>query len=226
MKRIVVGISGASGFPLAVCLLKELKKIPEVETHLVFTYGAELTAKQESGMDAVQIRALADVCYENSNIGAAIASGTFLTEGMIILPCSMKTVSGIAHGFSENLLLRAADVTIKERRNLVLAVREMPLSPIHLENMLTLSRLQNVYIMPPMVTYYMKDDETAAESVDDPGKDFLQLAQNEDEAFTCSSTKQGGSEKKSLQVSDMERHIVGKLLQPFGIEIEGFRRWS
>ncbi|MCD7746528.1 MAG: UbiX family flavin prenyltransferase [Lachnospiraceae bacterium] len=192
MKRIVVGISGASGFPLAVCLLKELKKIPGIETHLVFTYGAELTAKQESGLNAEQIRALADVCYENSNIGAAIASGTFLTEGMIILPCSMKTVSGIAHGFSENLLLRAADVTIKERRNLVLAVRETPLSPIHLENMLTLSRLQNVYIMPPMVTYYMKEN----------------------------------AENEPLQVTDMERHIVGKLLQPFGIEMEGFRRWS
>ncbi|MCC8104198.1 MAG: UbiX family flavin prenyltransferase [Clostridiales bacterium] len=191
MKRIVVGISGASGFPLAVCLLNELKKMPDVETHLVYTYGAELTAKQESGYAPEQIRALADVCYENQNIGAAIASGTFQTEGMIVLPCSMKTVSGIAHGFSENLLLRAADVTIKEQRKLVLAVRESPLSPIHLENMLTLSRLHNVYIMPPVVTYYMKDKE-----------------------------------EQALSVGDMERHIVGKMLQPFGIETEGFRRWS
>ncbi|MCD8337131.1 MAG: UbiX family flavin prenyltransferase [Lachnospiraceae bacterium] len=191
MKRIVVGISGASGFPLAVCLLNELKKAPDVETHLVYTYGAELTAKQESGYAPEQIRALADVCYENQNIGAAIASGTFQTEGMIVLPCSMKTVSGIAHGFSENLLLRAADVTIKEQRKLVLAVRESPLSPIHLENMLTLSRLHNVYIMPPVVTYYMKEKE-----------------------------------EEALSVGDMERHIVGKMLQPFGIETEGFRRWS
>ncbi len=217
MKRIVVGISGASGFPLAVCLLKELKKIPEVETHLVFTYGAELTAKQESGMDAEQIRALADVCYENSNIGAAIASGTFLTEGMIILPCSMKTVSGIAHGFSENLLLRAADVTIKERRNLVLAVREMPLSPIHLENMLTLSRLQNVYIMPPMVTYYMKDDEAAAEYVDDSGKDQPRSPQNEDEVFACSSMKHGSSEKNPCRFPIWSAILSGSCCSRLGL---------
>ncbi|MCD7883640.1 MAG: UbiX family flavin prenyltransferase [Lachnospiraceae bacterium] len=192
MKRIVVGISGASGFPLATCLLNELKKVPDVETHLVYTYGAELTAKQESGYDPEQIRELADVCYDNYNIGAAIASGTFLTEGMIILPCSMKTLSGIAHGFSENLLLRAADVTIKEQRKLVLAVRESPLSPIHLENMLAVSRLHNVFVMPPVVTYYMN----------------------------------GSSDQEPLTVSDMERHMVGKILQPFGIEMEGFRRWA
>ncbi len=191
MKRIVIGISGASGFPLAICLLNELKKMPEIETHLVFTYGAELTAKQESGFEPEQIRALADVCYDNYNIGAAIASGTFLTEGMIVLPCSMKTLSGIAHGFSDNLLLRAADVTIKEQRKLVLAVRETPLSPIHLENMLAVSRLHNVFVMPPVVTYYMN-----------------------------------GNDKETISVHDMERHMVGKMLQPFGIEMEGFRRWS
>lgn len=189
MKRIVIGISGASGFPLATCLLNELKKMPDVETHLVYTYGAELTAKQESGFEPEQIRALADVCYDNFNIGAAIASGTFLTEGMIVLPCSMKTLSGIAHGFSENLLLRAADVTIKEQRKLILAVRETPLSPIHLENMLAVSRLHNVYVMPPVITYYMNGQEP-------------------------------------INVSDMERHMVGKMLQPFGIEMEGFRRWN
>lgn len=190
MKRIVVGISGASGFPLAVCLLNELKKMPDVETHLVYTYGAELTAKQESGFAPEQIRALADVCYDNTNVGAAIASGTFLTEGMIVLPCSMKTLSGIAHGFSDNLLLRAADVTIKEQRKLVLAVRESPLSPIHLENMLTVSRLHNVFVMPPVVTYYMNENG------------------------------------EPVSVHDMERHMVGKMLQPFGIEMEGFRRWK
>ncbi|MCC8106523.1 MAG: UbiX family flavin prenyltransferase [Clostridiales bacterium] len=190
MKGIVIGISGASGFPLAVCLLNELKKMPEIETHLVFTYGAELTAKQESGFEPEQIRALADVCYDNYNIGAAIASGTFLTEGMIVLPCSMKTLSGIAHGFSDNLLLRAADVTIKEQRKLVLAVRETPLSPIHLENMLAVSRLHNVFVMPPVVTYYMN-----------------------------------GNDKEPISVHDMERHMVGKMLQPFGIEMEGFQRW-
>jgi len=215
MKRMVVGISGASGFPLAVCLLNELKKVPDVETHLVFSYGAELTARQESGFAPEQIRALADVCYENYDIGAAIASGTFLTEGMIVLPCSMKTLSGIAHGFSENLLLRAADVTIKEQRKLVLAVRETPLSPIHLENMLTLSRLHNVFIMPPVVTYYIKQGEGASA--------HFVGAEKTDAGKTGAESD---SSETMLSVRDMERHIVGKMLQPFGIEMEGFRRWK
>ncbi len=161
MKRIVVGISGASGIPLAVCLLKELKKIDDVETHLVYTKGAEETARYESDLDMRDIRELADVCYDRDDIGAAISSGTFRTEGMIVLPCSMKTLSGIANGFSENLLLRAADVTIKEKRKLVLAVRESPLSPIHLENMLKVSRLENVTIMPPVLEYYSKPQDLA-----------------------------------------------------------------
>ncbi|MCD8007480.1 MAG: UbiX family flavin prenyltransferase [Clostridiales bacterium] len=186
MKRIIVGISGASGFPLAVCLLRELKKLPDVETHLVFTRGAEMTAKQELGLEPDQIRAMADVCYDNRNVGAAIASGSFQTEGMIIIPCSMKTVSGVAHGYSDNLLLRAADVVIKEKRKLILAARETPLSPIHLDNLAYLARLQNVYIMPPMMTYYQGADT----------------------------------------VESMERHFTGKLLQCFGIDMEGFKRWS
>ncbi|MCD8361847.1 MAG: UbiX family flavin prenyltransferase [Lachnospiraceae bacterium] len=184
--RMIVGISGASGFPLAVCLLKELKTKQDVETHLVFTSGAELTARQEYGMEPDEIRELADVNYNNHDIGAAIASGSFLTDGMIILPCSMKTVAGIADGYSDNLLLRAADVTIKEQRKLVLAVRDTPMSSIHLENMLKLSRLPNVFLMPPLVTYYQRPQS----------------------------------------MEDMERQIVGRLLQPFGVEMEGFRRWS
>ncbi len=154
MKRVIVGISGASGTPLAVTVLKELKKIEGVETHLVYTKGAALTAQYESHMEINEIRDLADVCYDTDDVGAAIASGTFRTEGMIVVPCSMKTLSGIANGFSENLLLRAADVILKEHRPLVLAAREAPLSPIHLENMLALSKLQNVTIVPPMLTYY------------------------------------------------------------------------
>ncbi len=186
MKRIVVGISGASGTPLAVTLLKEMKKIDGVESHLVYTKGAERTARYESNLDMDEIRDLADVCYDAEDIGAAIASGTFKTEGMIVVPCSMKTLSGIANGFSENLLLRAADVTIKEHRNLVLAVRESPLSSIHLENMLKVSRLQNVTIMPPVMTYY--------------------------------------NGPQSLE--DMERHMAGKMLGCFDIEMEGFKTWK
>ncbi len=153
MKRIVVGISGASGMPLAFRLLKELKKC-DVEIHLVISYGAELTIKQECKQTLEDFKALADYVYDNHNIGASIASGTFETDGMIIIPCSMKTVAGIRCGFSDNLLLRASDVMIKEHRKLVLVARETPLSPIHLDNLSYLSKLSNVIILPPMLTYY------------------------------------------------------------------------
>lgn len=156
MKKVVIGISGASGTALAVCLLSELKKIPGVETHLIYTRGAELTARYEREEGIGEAIELADVCYDNEDLGAAAASGTFETEGMIVIPCSMKTAAGIAHGYSDNLLLRAADVTVKEQRRLVLAVRETPLSPIHLENMLYLSRIPQVCILPAVLTYYNK----------------------------------------------------------------------
>lgn len=154
MKKIVVGISGASGIPLTIRLLQELREIPDIETHLVMTKGAEMTIQQETKMSVKEICELADTIYENENIGAAIASGTFETEGMIVVPCAMKTIAGIAHGYSDNLLLRACDVTLKEQRKLLLIARETPFSPIHLDNMAYLSKLQNVMIMPPMLTYY------------------------------------------------------------------------
>ena len=153
MKRLVVGISGGSGMPLAVELLKQAKEIEDLETHLVYTRGAEMTIGQESELALEEICALADVVYDNSNIGAAIASGTFKTIGMVVVPCSMKTVAGIHSGFSENLLLRAADVTLKERRKLLLIARETPFNTIHLRNMYELSQM-GVEIMPPMLTYY------------------------------------------------------------------------
>ncbi|MBP2656662.1 MAG: aromatic acid decarboxylase [Firmicutes bacterium] len=148
-------MSGASGIPIAVGLLKEMKKRPDWETHLVITNGAQKTIEQETSLSGMEIEALATKCYSLNDIGASIASGTFRTEGMVVVPCSMKTVSGIANGFSQNLLLRAADVTIKEGRKLVLVARETPLSPIHLGNMLTLAR-HGVRILPPMLTYYNK----------------------------------------------------------------------
>ncbi|MDY3918225.1 MAG: UbiX family flavin prenyltransferase [Candidatus Limivivens sp.] len=154
-KRLVVGMSGASGAPIAVELLRQLHKIEEVETHLIVTRGAQLTLEQETGLTLGEVRELADVCYENDSIGAGPASGSFRTEGMIIVPCSMKTVAGIVSGYSENLLLRAADVTLKERRKLVLVARESPFSTIHLRNLYELSRMGAV-IMPPMLTYYQK----------------------------------------------------------------------
>lgn len=153
MKKIVVGLSGASGMPLAIKLLKELKKY-QCEIHLVATKGALMTLKMENNKDADALKSLCDHYYENDNIGAAIASGTFKNDGMIIVLCSMKTIAGIAHGYSDNLLLRSADVMIKEKRKLVLAVRETPLSAIHLDNMAYLAKLQNIYIMPLVMSYY------------------------------------------------------------------------
>jgi flavin prenyltransferase len=153
MKRIIVGISGASGAPIAVELLKHLKEIEEVETHLVYSTGAELTLHQETDCSLEQLQELADIVYENSNVGVAIASGSFQTQAMVIVPCSMKTVAGVASGYSDNLLLRAADVILKERRKLILVTRECPLSSIHLKNMLELSNLGAV-ILPPVLSYY------------------------------------------------------------------------
>lgn len=152
-RRLVIGISGASGAPIAVEVLRQLRQASVFEVHLIVTGGAEMTLRQETGMAVSDIMGLADVFHENSDIGAGPASGSFLTEGMIIVPCSMKTVAGIVSGYSENLLLRAADVTLKERRKLVLAARESPLSTVHLRNLLELSRMGGM-IVPPMLSYY------------------------------------------------------------------------
>ncbi len=152
-RRLIVGISGASGAPVALALLKQLQRTENVETHLVATRGALMTVRQECGLSVEELGALADVVHDNENIGASIASGSFRTMGMIVVPCSMKTVAGIVSGYSDNLLLRAADVCLKEGRKLVLAARESPLSAVHLRNLYEASRLGAV-IMPPMLTCY------------------------------------------------------------------------
>ena len=185
MRRIVVGISGGSGIPLAVELLRQLGAAEDVETHLVCTRGGEITAAQESDLSMEEIYNLADVVYDNKDIGAHIASGTFKTDGMVVVPCSMKTVAGICSGYTDNLLLRAADVTLKERRKLLLVARECPLNTIHLRNMYELSQM-GVEILPPMLTYY----------------------------------------NHPKTVEDCTRHIVGKILDRFGIEGEDFKRWN
>lgn len=184
-KRLVIGMSGASGASLAIQMLEILRESPDWETHLVISKGAEETIIQETEYKPTDVMELADKVYSIRDIGASIASGTFKTEGMVIVPCSMKTVAGIACGYSDNLLLRAADVTIKERRNLVLLARESPLSTIHLRNMLSLSELGAI-IMPPMITYYNKPHD----------------------------------------LNDLNRHIIGKVLDRFGIEVNGFNRWG
>ena len=159
--RIIVGISGASGAPMAVELLRQLAANDTIETHLVFSKAANQTLEQETDVTMEELCSLADVVYENNNIGAALASGSFKTKGMIILPCSMKTLAGVACGYSDNLLLRAADVIIKERRKLVMCVRECPFSTIHLENMHKLS-MMGVVIMPTVLSFYNRP-----ESIDD-----------------------------------------------------------
>ena len=153
MKKICVGISGASGAPIAIKLLERLKEMHDVEVHLVMTRGAELTIEQETKHSIENVKALADYCYDLDEIGEKPASGSFNMDAMIVVPCSMKTVAGIASGYSDNLLLRTADVTLKEARPLILVARESPLSPIHLRNLNELAQM-GVRIIPPMISYY------------------------------------------------------------------------
>ncbi len=184
--RIVVGASGASGMPLLVQCLKLIRESGNYEIHLIMTKSARLTWQQEMEEPLEMAETLADVCYEPDEMGAGPASGSFRTAGMLIVPCSMKTAAGMISGYTDNLLLRAADVTIKEQRSLVLAVRETPLSVIHLRNLEELSRLPGIHIIPPMMTFYHR-----------PGN-----------------------------IEEMTYHIAAKLLEPFGIEAAGYRRWE
>ncbi len=156
-KRMVVGVSGASGAIIAVRLLEAMALQQDWETHLVVSRGALRTIEHETDLPAEAMARLAYECHPLEDVGASIASGTFRTEGMVVVPCSMKTLAGIASGYSDNLLLRAADVTLKERRKLVLVARETPLSTIHLENMLRLAN-KGVIVMPPMLTFYQKPE--------------------------------------------------------------------
>lgn len=154
MRRVVLGISGATGAIYGIKFLEEAKKAG-LETQLILSNSARKTIELETEYSMDYITKLASCQFPNSDIGAPPASGSFLHQGMVVAPCSMKTLSAIANGYADNLINRAADVTIKERRRLVLVVRETPFSPIHLENMLKLSRL-GVIIMPPVPSFYNK----------------------------------------------------------------------
>lgn len=153
MKRLIVGVAGASGVIYAIRLLEVLQKVPEIETHLVLSNAAKQTIVLETDYSVEAVQALADVCYRFSDIAAAVASGSFRTIGMVVVPCSMKTLSGIAMSFSNNLLLRAADVTLKDRRRLVLVPRETPLHLGHLRLMTQVTEMGAV-LMPPMPAFY------------------------------------------------------------------------
>jgi 4-hydroxy-3-polyprenylbenzoate decarboxylase len=153
MRRIIVGITGASGAVFGVSVLRELRARNDVETHLVLSRWARSTIRMEMDLSVRDVTGLADVVYGSDAQAAAISSGSFLVDGMVIAPCSMKTLAAIRSGYGDGLIARAADVTLKERRRLVLVPRETPLSEIHLDNMLALARM-GARIVPPMPAFY------------------------------------------------------------------------
>lgn len=153
MKRLIIGISGASGAIYGVRLLQVLQLAPETETHLIVTQSARQTLNLETSYNLREVQALATQVYDPRDISASISSGSFRTAGMIILPCSIKTLSGIVHSYADNLMIRAADVTLKERHPLILAVRETPLHLGHLRLMLQAAEMGAI-IMPPVPAFY------------------------------------------------------------------------
>ncbi|MFZ0714124.1 non-oxidative hydroxyarylic acid decarboxylases subunit B [Mycobacterium sp.] len=153
MRRIVVGMTGATGAVLGVELLRQLQQRADVETHLVLSRWARATINLETELSVGDVESLADAVYSWDEQTAAISSGSFRIDGMVIAPCSMKTLAAIRSGYADGLIARAADVTLKERRRLVLVPRETPLSEIHLENMLALARM-GASIVPPMPAFY------------------------------------------------------------------------
>jgi flavin prenyltransferase len=163
-KRIVVGVSGATGIVYAVQLLRRLKQV-DIESHLVVSKAGDLTRTYETALSMKDLRDMADVNYRVGDVSAAISSGSYKTMGMIVAPCSMRTLAEIAIGMSSTLLTRAADVTLKERRRLVLLPRETPLHAGHLRNMLAITQMGGI-IMPPVPAFYLKP-VTIDELVDD-----------------------------------------------------------
>lgn len=184
-RRLVVGMSGSSAPQLGIAFLEATRRIEGLETHLVLSQGARLSIKLESGLDPDDVARLADVVHDAGNLGASVSSGSFLTMGMVVIPCSMRSLANVASGNSDNLLARAADVTLKERRPLVLVTRETPLSYIHIRNMETVT-LAGATVLPPVPGFYHRPQT----------------------------------------IDDLLNHIVGKVLDQFGIEHELFRRWA
>jgi flavin prenyltransferase len=183
LMRLVVGITGASGAIFGIRTLEALRALG-IETHLIVSQWARSTIAHETSVSLAQVEALATVVYHHENQAAAISSGSFKTDGMIVAPCSMKTLAAIRMGFGDSLITRAADVALKERRKLVLLARESPFSEIHLDNMLTLARM-GVVIFPPIPAFY----------------------------------------NKPATVDDIVNHIVGRLLDQFGLDMPGVKRW-
>ncbi len=154
-KRIIIGLTGAAGSIYGVRILQELQKVDDIESHLIVSRAGLLNVATELDMRRGELEALADVVHSDRDIGATIASGSFRTDGMIVAPCSMKTLAAAATGLTDNLVSRAADVVMKERRRLVLMVRETPLNLVHLRNMTTVTEMGGI-IFPPMPSFYAK----------------------------------------------------------------------
>jgi polyprenyl P-hydroxybenzoate/phenylacrylic acid decarboxylase-like protein len=182
--RIIVGITGASAQILAIETLRALKDV-DIEVHLIATDTAKDIIEDETSISWADVEEMADIVHSDDDMFASVASGSYKTLGMIVIPCSMATLAEIANGVASTLLTRAADVTLKERRKLVLVTRETPLSYIHLKNMSTVTKAGGV-ILPPMITMY----------------------------------------SQPASIEDMARHVVGKVLDQFGIEHDLYRRWA
>lgn len=182
--RLVVGVSGASGAIYGIRLLEILRRLP-VESHLAITRAAEVAVAHETDRKISEVKALADVCHRIDDLAAPPSSGSFRAMGMVVAPCSVRSVAEIATGLCGNLLTRAADVTLKERRPLVLMVRETPLHAIHLENMARLAAL-GATIAPPVPAFYARPET----------------------------------------LEDMVDHTLGRVLDLFGLESGGARRWG
>jgi len=167
-RRFTVAITGATGATYGVQLLRRLHATPGVETHLVVSDAAVLTLHQELDMQRRDVEALAHVVHRNRDIGASIASGSFQVDGMVIAPCSMKTLAAVAHGLSDNLVTRAADVILKERRRLIMMVRETPFNLAHLRNMTAVTEMGGI-VFPPLPAFYQRPasiDEMVGHTID------------------------------------------------------------
>ncbi len=172
-RRLIVAITGATGVAYGVRLLQVLQPMADIETHLVLSDAGVLNLHQELDLRRKEVEALADVVHNVRDIGASIASGSLPTEGMIVAPCSMKTLASIAHGLSDNLIARAADVVLKERRRLVLMVRETPLNLAHLRNMSAVTEMGGI-IFPPLPAFYHRP-QTIADMIDHTNGRVLDL---------------------------------------------------
>lgn len=172
--RIIVGISGASGVIMGYRIILALKRIPDCEIHLVISQGGIRNFQLETDLDIEEVQNLADYYYKDDNLAAVISSGSFVTDGMIVIPCSMKTLSAISTGYAANLVTRAADVCLKENRKVILVPREMPLSKVHINNMAAAANL-GCTIIPPMLTFYNQPQSLEDQMDHIIGKILMQL---------------------------------------------------